>query len=126
MHFRIRIPDYATVTRDELIFTPLTAAGFFRRAMPHLTFDTGMEKREFPFRTGLRMPLKYLKRSTWKTQPKLSVCLNPQPAKVQVLFTGALTNRQAEKYPSASRRVSEAHLPAIRLDFLQGCRSLPE
>lgn len=50
MHFRIRIPDYATVTRDELIFTPLTAAGFFRRAMPHLTFDTGMEKREFPFR----------------------------------------------------------------------------
>ncbi len=50
MQFRIRIPDYATITRDEVIFTPLTASGFFKRAMPHLTFDTGLEKREFPFR----------------------------------------------------------------------------
>lgn len=49
MHFRVRIPDYATVTRDELIFTPLTT-GFIKRAMPHLGFDTGLEKREYPFR----------------------------------------------------------------------------
>ena len=48
--FRIRIPDFAMLTRDELIFTPLTASGFFKRAMPQLGFDTGMEKREFPFR----------------------------------------------------------------------------
>jgi hypothetical protein len=49
MHFRIRIPDFATVTRDELIFTPLTTS-FFKRGMPHLSFDPGLEKREFPFR----------------------------------------------------------------------------
>jgi len=50
LHFRVRIPDYAIRTRDELIFTPLTATGFFKRAMPHLGFDPGMEKREYPFR----------------------------------------------------------------------------
>lgn len=50
LHFRIRIPDYAIRTRNELIFTPLTATGFFKRAMPHLGFETGLEKRDFPFR----------------------------------------------------------------------------
>lgn len=50
LHFRIRIPEFALLTRDETIFTPLTAIGFFKRAMPHLTFSTSMEKREYPFR----------------------------------------------------------------------------
>jgi len=50
MHFRIRIPAYATVAGDELIFTPLLATGFMKRAMPHLGFDTGLEERKFPFR----------------------------------------------------------------------------
>jgi len=50
LHFKIRIPDFATITRDELIFTPLTATGFFRRAMPHLGFETSLEKRVYPFR----------------------------------------------------------------------------
>lgn len=50
MHFSIRIPDYATVTRNELIFTPMTVTNFFRRAMPHMGFDTGLEKRNYPFR----------------------------------------------------------------------------
>jgi transglutaminase-like putative cysteine protease len=50
MHFRIRIPEYATVAGDELIFTPLLATGFMKRAMPHMGFDTGLEERKFPFR----------------------------------------------------------------------------
>jgi transglutaminase-like putative cysteine protease len=50
LHFKIRIPDFATVTRDELIFTPLTSSGFFKRAMPHLGFETSLEKRIYPFR----------------------------------------------------------------------------
>jgi len=50
IHFRIRIPEYATVTGDELIFTPLLATGFMKRAMPHMVFDTGFENRKFPFR----------------------------------------------------------------------------
>ncbi len=48
--FKIRIPEYATVAGDELIFTPLLATGFMKRAMPHLGFDTGLENRKFPFR----------------------------------------------------------------------------
>ncbi len=50
LNFKIRIPDYATVAGDELIFTPLLATGFMKRAMPHTGFDTGLENREFPFR----------------------------------------------------------------------------
>jgi len=50
MHFKIRIPDYATVAGDELIFTPFLATGFMKRAMPHTGFDTGLEARKFPFR----------------------------------------------------------------------------
>jgi hypothetical protein len=50
MHFKIRIPEYATVVGDELIFTPLLASGFMKRAMPHTGFDTGLDERKFPFR----------------------------------------------------------------------------
>ena len=50
MVFRIRIPGYATVAGDELIFTPMLATGFMKRAMPHWGFDTGLEERKFPFR----------------------------------------------------------------------------
>jgi len=50
MHFRIRIPEYAVVAGDELIFTPLLATGFMKRAMPHMGFDTGLEERKYPFR----------------------------------------------------------------------------
>jgi len=50
IHFRIRIPEYATVAGDELIFIPLLATGFMKRAMPHLGFDTGLKDRKFPFR----------------------------------------------------------------------------
>ncbi len=50
IHFKIRIPEYASVAGDELIFTPLLANGFMKRAMPHTGFDPGLEDRKFPFR----------------------------------------------------------------------------
>jgi hypothetical protein len=50
MKFRIRIPEYATVAGNEMIFTPLLASGFMKRAMPHTGFDTSLEDRKFPFR----------------------------------------------------------------------------
>ncbi len=50
IHFKIRIPEYAAVAGDELIFTPLLANGFMKRAMPHTGFDPGLEDRKFPFR----------------------------------------------------------------------------
>lgn len=50
LHFAIRIPDFAIVTNDELIFTPFVISGFFNRAQPHTTFNTAAETRQYPFR----------------------------------------------------------------------------
>lgn len=50
LHFRVRIPDYATVAGDNLIFKPFLATGFMKRAMPHLSFDTNLKSRKYPFR----------------------------------------------------------------------------
>jgi hypothetical protein len=50
MVFKIRIPEYAVVAGDELIFTPFLATGFMKRAMPHTGFDTSLEERKYPFR----------------------------------------------------------------------------
>lgn len=50
LKFKIRIPEYATPAGDELVFTPLLATGFMKRAMPHLAFDAGLQYRNFPFR----------------------------------------------------------------------------
>jgi len=50
IHMRLVIPDFALVTDKEIIFTPLTASNFFRRAMPHLSFDTDLPERNYNFR----------------------------------------------------------------------------
>jgi len=50
IHMRLLIPDFALVTDKEIIFTPLTASNFFRRAMPHLSFDTDLPERKYSFR----------------------------------------------------------------------------
>ncbi len=47
---KLVIPDFALVTDKEIIFTPLTASNFFRRAMPHLSFDTDLPERAYSFR----------------------------------------------------------------------------
>jgi hypothetical protein len=48
--YNIEIPDYAVVTNEEIIFTPLLAKGVFKRAMPHLYYDASLESREYPFK----------------------------------------------------------------------------
>ena len=47
--YRYRIPDYATVTKDAVEFIPLSARGFYRRAMGHLGFNLTPETRTQPF-----------------------------------------------------------------------------
>ncbi len=53
-HIRIKvkyeIPDYAIVTEEEIIFTPLVAANLFKRGMAHLYVNTSLEERNFAFR----------------------------------------------------------------------------
>ncbi|RLD61956.1 MAG: transglutaminase [Bacteroidetes bacterium] len=45
-----RIPDYAIVTDDEIILTPMAVSGIFKRAMSHLSFNTKLEERKYNFR----------------------------------------------------------------------------
>ena len=47
--YRFRIPRYAVVTKDAVIFTPLSARGIFSRAMGHMAFDLRPEERTQPF-----------------------------------------------------------------------------
>ena len=44
------IPNYATITGDEIIFTPLLAANLFKNSIGHLSYSTSLIERKFPFR----------------------------------------------------------------------------
>jgi len=47
---KYKIPDYALVSDEEIIFTPIVAANLFKRGMSHLYFDTNLEERKYNFR----------------------------------------------------------------------------
>ncbi len=48
---KYKIPDYAIVSAEEIIFTPFIASNLFKNAQGNLSFNTSLEKREYPFRT---------------------------------------------------------------------------
>lgn len=45
-----RIPDYAIITEDEIIFTPLVASNIFKRAQAHLNTNISSEEKIYPFK----------------------------------------------------------------------------
>ena len=45
-----RIPEYALVSGDQLLFVPLTASNLFKNYQPHLFFETWIKERKYPFR----------------------------------------------------------------------------
>ena len=47
--YKYRIPNYAVVDKEVVEFIPLSARGFYRRAMSHLNFDFSQERRTQPF-----------------------------------------------------------------------------
>lgn len=47
--YRIKVPDYAIVNKNEIIFIPFSARNFYARAMSHLSFDENMVNREYSF-----------------------------------------------------------------------------
>ncbi len=47
--YTFHIPRYATVSKDVVAFIPLSARGFYSRAMAHLNYPIGMEERTQPF-----------------------------------------------------------------------------
>jgi len=44
------IPDFAIVTDNEIIFTPVVVSGIFSRAMSHMYWNVEKEDRKYPFR----------------------------------------------------------------------------
>lgn len=54
IHIEIKyiIPNYAIVTKNEIVFTPLVASNIFKRAQSHLYANTSIEKRKYSFRDG--------------------------------------------------------------------------
>lgn len=46
------IPEYAIVTEEEIIFTPVVAKELFKRVNSHLNFNPDMEKRKYGFQDG--------------------------------------------------------------------------
>jgi hypothetical protein len=49
---KYRIPNYAVATKDEIMLTPVVAANLFGSRHSHLTFDTSIENRAYPFADG--------------------------------------------------------------------------
>jgi transglutaminase-like putative cysteine protease len=49
---KYRIPGYAVASSSELIFTPVVAANLFGSRHSHLSFNTSVETRTFPFTDG--------------------------------------------------------------------------
>lgn len=45
-----QIPDFALVSGNTLMFTPLGPAGIFKSYQGQLAFDTGLKERKYPFR----------------------------------------------------------------------------
>jgi len=45
-----KIPEFALISGNTLMFTPLTAAQIFKSYQGHLGFDTGLKERKYPFR----------------------------------------------------------------------------
>ncbi len=52
IHIKVKyiIPDYAIVTNEEIIFTPLVASYLFKRGMSHLYMSTNITDRKFGFK----------------------------------------------------------------------------
>jgi hypothetical protein len=44
------IPEYAMISGGIFRFTPVVASGIFRNFQPHLSFDTSLKERKYPFR----------------------------------------------------------------------------
>jgi hypothetical protein len=45
-----RIPGYALVSGDRILFVPVVASSVFKNYQPHLFFETWMKERKYPFR----------------------------------------------------------------------------
>jgi hypothetical protein len=47
---KYKIPEYAFVASDQVLFTPVTASNVFKNYQPQLFFETWIKDRKYPFR----------------------------------------------------------------------------
>jgi hypothetical protein len=45
-----KIPEYAVISGDKMMVTPLTATGIFKFLQPDLSFETGLKERKYAFK----------------------------------------------------------------------------
>ncbi len=64
LRLNYEIPEYATITDGEIIFTPLAASGIFSSAMRHLSIDTKQETKIYPFRDGCSRSIEITDKTT--------------------------------------------------------------
>jgi len=88
IHVRLQIPDFALVTDKEIIFTPLTASHFFRRGMPHLSFETDLLERKYNFRDRTSHSVELGEKITLPSQCSAAYL----PDQTQSAGTGASSN----------------------------------
>ncbi|MFH1319254.1 MAG: DUF3857 and transglutaminase domain-containing protein [Bacteroidota bacterium] len=50
IRIKYKIPEYALVTAEEILFIPFVASNLFEKYNIHLSFKTDLEKREYPYR----------------------------------------------------------------------------
>jgi hypothetical protein len=76
-----KIPGYAVVSGDRILFTPLSAAGIFRNFQPQLAFETSLKERKYPFRDRCS---RLVEINETLTLPKVrSVMLMPETKKAE-------------------------------------------
>jgi hypothetical protein len=84
------IPNYATVTDKEFIFTPVISSNLFKSKNPHLSVYTGLDKRKFQFRDHCTRYVEL--KEVVKLPPNLKVVYMPDPQSVDgsgASYTGA-------------------------------------
>ena len=50
INMEFTVPDFAIVTKNEIIFNPIVASGFLKRAMAHMYMSTNLDERNYAFR----------------------------------------------------------------------------
>jgi len=79
--YKYRIPNFALVTDNEIIFTPILAKNIFKRAMAHLYINTTAEEKKFAFRDRCSRLVEI--NETVKLPSYKSVAFMPESAKVE-------------------------------------------
>ncbi|MBO7226933.1 MAG: transglutaminase, partial [Bacteroidales bacterium] len=114
--YKYKIPNYARVSNDEMIFVPLSAKGLYTRAMNHLRISTDIEERNYAFKDRCSRLVEVKEEIVLPFAPAASEVILPQSETVKseyVNYQGGYTHNGKtltfEQTASYGKRVYEAH-----------------